>query len=406
MHRVPSALLATALLGVPAAGATTAFDAQNSYLGATGAWVVENYEGVSLSGASDATMDAVYGETRYDATAGVDTHACAGGFYDAMSRSFRLTFTDASIASGGGVYGVGLEYASQDASVVAFVTFADDSTAEYPLPTAVQFGHKYFGVASDERIRSIHICHAGDTPATFSGYFYVEQIILGDTPVAPVADVYTDEATFLADTSGHIHETFDGLPAGTYTDEEMSAFYNETDYSTTQFPDSNSVSGGTYGGNHSRRMSFTDTSITEDGGIGAAGFRYYCYDERYVAFATFADGSTEQYPIERADIGSEAFLGIVSSSPLVSVHFGDINGAPIHTNGVIRFDEVILAQAPPPDCPGDLDGDNDTDVLDFATFASNFGQSVTPGTGGDFDANGSVDVLDFAEFLADFGCSL
>jgi hypothetical protein len=58
----------------------------------------------------------------------------------------------------------------------------------------------------------------------------------------------------------------------------------------------------------------------------------------------------------------------------------------------------------PPACSGDIDGDNDTDVLDFAQFLTEFGTDVEPGTGADLNADGSVDVLDFALFVADFGC--
>ncbi len=53
---------------------------------------------------------------------------------------------------------------------------------------------------------------------------------------------------------------------------------------------------------------------------------------------------------------------------------------------------------------GDIDGDGDTDVFDFAVLASAFGTSVTPGTNEDYDENGIVDVFDFAVFIADFGC--
>ncbi len=62
--------------------------------------------------------------------------------------------------------------------------------------------------------------------------------------------------------------------------------------------------------------------------------------------------------------------------------------------------------APPPvcGCIGDIDGDCDTDVFDFAVFAGNFGQIVPPGTGGDMDGDGDVDVLDFGLFGGNFGC--
>ncbi len=59
---------------------------------------------------------------------------------------------------------------------------------------------------------------------------------------------------------------------------------------------------------------------------------------------------------------------------------------------------------PPEGCAGDLDGDLDTDVLDFALFAGSYGSSVPAGTGADFDGSGDVNVFDFAVFAGDFGC--
>ena len=60
---------------------------------------------------------------------------------------------------------------------------------------------------------------------------------------------------------------------------------------------------------------------------------------------------------------------------------------------------------PPGTCIGDLDGDNDTDVLDFGEFAASFGSTgLFPGANGDMDYDGDCDVLDFGAWAADFGC--
>ena len=66
---------------------------------------------------------------------------------------------------------------------------------------------------------------------------------------------------------------------------------------------------------------------------------------------------------------------------------------------------TVTATVVPPGCIGDLDNDNDTDVLDFSELASNFGSG--PGATrnqGDFNGDGWVDVLDFGLFAGDFGC--
>jgi hypothetical protein len=58
-------------------------------------------------------------------------------------------------------------------------------------------------------------------------------------------------------------------------------------------------------------------------------------------------------------------------------------------------------------CAGDVDGDLDCDVFDFAEQAANFGAG--PGATreqGDLTGDGFVDVFDFGELSADFGCDL
>jgi hypothetical protein len=66
---------------------------------------------------------------------------------------------------------------------------------------------------------------------------------------------------------------------------------------------------------------------------------------------------------------------------------------------------VVDYAVPAPPCPGDVDGDGDTDVFDFSVLASNFGAG--PGATqaqGDLTGDGVVDVFDFSELVSDFGC--
>jgi hypothetical protein len=53
---------------------------------------------------------------------------------------------------------------------------------------------------------------------------------------------------------------------------------------------------------------------------------------------------------------------------------------------------------------GDIDRDNDTDVLDFAIFATNFGMTGATRDDGDLDGSTLIDVFDFSLFADDFGC--
>jgi hypothetical protein len=62
---------------------------------------------------------------------------------------------------------------------------------------------------------------------------------------------------------------------------------------------------------------------------------------------------------------------------------------------------------PLPSCPGDVDGDDDTDLTDLAALLAAYGS--TPGDPNwnatcDFDADDDVDLTDLAFLLADYGC--
>ncbi|MBX3362444.1 MAG: hypothetical protein KF912_10010 [Phycisphaeraceae bacterium] len=78
------------------------------------------------------------------------------------------------------------------------------------------------------------------------------------------------------------------------------------------------------------------------------------------------------------------------------------------SNGIARWE---VCSPPPPDCPADVNGDGDLDVLDFLDFLDSFGTCgglpgpCAGGSGVDADYNGDtiVDVLDFLDFLDAFG---
>ncbi|MFM9958394.1 MAG: PKD domain-containing protein [Phycisphaerales bacterium] len=59
--------------------------------------------------------------------------------------------------------------------------------------------------------------------------------------------------------------------------------------------------------------------------------------------------------------------------------------------------------APPPACPGDLDGDNDRDTVDLVSFLGDFGTLVPPFTSSDFTGDGQVNTADLVFFLGRFG---
>ncbi|GMU83374.1 MAG: hypothetical protein AMXMBFR47_32440 [Planctomycetota bacterium] len=67
-------------------------------------------------------------------------------------------------------------------------------------------------------------------------------------------------------------------------------------------------------------------------------------------------------------------------------------------------DMVLLPDAPPPACTGDLNGDYLVDLQDLAALLGHYGtpSGASPGDG-DLDADGDVDLQDLASMLANFG---
>jgi hypothetical protein len=51
-------------------------------------------------------------------------------------------------------------------------------------------------------------------------------------------------------------------------------------------------------------------------------------------------------------------------------------------------------------CPGDLDGDEDTDLSDLGILLASWNLD----DGGDLDEDGDTDLSDLGLLLADFGC--
>ncbi|PWJ14390.1 VPLPA-CTERM sorting domain-containing protein [Jannaschia seohaensis] len=141
---------------------------------------------------SDAGMSAVRGETDFASTgfsdlhyvgqvvAGLDSAYCAG-----CNGSFRLGFTTTSLGTTQGVGGVGvtIDRNSSILSYDAFVTFGDNSTATYDLGT----GGRFFGIASDSLVQSIHVTQASGQPTTdASSGFVIDDLTIGTLAPVPL----------------------------------------------------------------------------------------------------------------------------------------------------------------------------------------------------------------------------
>jgi hypothetical protein len=107
------------------------------------------------------------------------------------------------------------------------------------------------------------------------------------------------------------------------------------------------------------------------------------------------------------------FEGVADAPPTTDVSILPSGGSPVQFSKVLdgttpNFEvtgDLTGVTIRVATCVGDLDGDADTDVFDFAIFAPSFGSTgLTPFTGGDLDGDGDVDVFDFGLFAPDFGC--
>jgi hypothetical protein len=144
----------------------------------------DSYNGPDADIFTDSAMSAVLGETDYTATGFGNTNIVLNQSLDAMycagcNGSFLLTFTSTSVGSASGVYGVSFDERNNlDMPYVATVTFGDLSTADYALPIV-----GFFGITSDELIRSIHIGLAnGGT--TMDGDFKLDDLRIAAHPDA------------------------------------------------------------------------------------------------------------------------------------------------------------------------------------------------------------------------------
>ncbi|MCA8943476.1 MAG: hypothetical protein KDB80_13010 [Planctomycetes bacterium] len=185
MHRfAPHACVAFLVL-TQLAVAQTVYTSKSAFQAAfAGPSIIENYTGIpSSSGFSipDAQMDAFFGETDYTNTGTGPNHQVFSGYYNASTPTFRLDFSNTSIAHGGGVFAAGIEYAQFGVGWNAYVTFADGSVLSIPLlTTLVLTSPAFFGVTSLTPIVSIDVGTADGTPGIVSGStMWLEEIVLG-----------------------------------------------------------------------------------------------------------------------------------------------------------------------------------------------------------------------------------
>jgi hypothetical protein len=151
---------------------------------------------------TDAHMSSVLGETRYQSTGRPASNIVFGQpdypmYCAGCNGSFLLTFDSTSIGDAGGVLGVGFDFSNSQQYLLygATVTFGDGSVRSYALPYATTGYARdtpgFFGIASPQRISSIHFGLDQGRRVDTSGSFAIDNLTLGGGTLAPVPEPAT-----------------------------------------------------------------------------------------------------------------------------------------------------------------------------------------------------------------------
>lgn len=89
-------------------------------------------------------------------------------------------------------------------------------------------------------------------------------------------------------------------------------------------------------------------------------------------------------------------------------HGGDLSPIATAPSGYTWIEEYVnsffpLTSSPSPSKPGDADGDNDVDGIDYVIWLNHYNQSVAGPTNGDFNNSGKVDGVDYVVWLSNYG---
>ena len=182
----------------------------------TDTYDVSNY---GVDAYNDAAMNAVLGQTRYTTTTfvgnnlvkgvGDQRHYCAG-----CNGSFLLDFTmTALLGPGDGVFGVGFDVFGNEtvSNYTAFVTFGDNSVANYEIPNANPGEFPFWGITDSLLIRSIHFglpgggAYPGDSTSVNNPSMALDNLTIGsmgDMSVIPLPAAFWLFATALAGLAG------------------------------------------------------------------------------------------------------------------------------------------------------------------------------------------------------------
>ncbi len=191
-------------------------------------------------------------------------------------------------------------------------------------------------------------------------------VILASALPGEAATIFSSRTAFEAATGAKITDDYEAadyrvgdvldIPAvDLHTAARMNAIFGQTRYVATgwsySYINTDSVRGSSYcsGCNGSFRLLFGNTSLTEAGGVYGVGFDVLSVSGM-TAFITFGSGATQDVAIpDELYIFPDAFFGVTSADPIVSLHVGLPGGG--SWAGPIRsatIDNLTIAAAPAP----------------------------------------------------------
>jgi hypothetical protein len=180
---------------------------------------------------------------------------------------------------------------------------------------------------------------------------------------ASAAVISDSRSSFIAGLGNYLVDTYEdpGYTTGDrfntsfldgFSNNAMNAVFDETRYTPTGFSNLNLIVGTSNhiycaGCNGSFLLDFTQTSLTQNGGLTAVGFDFG-KSSGFFANVTYANGSEANYQLNAGN----GFWGISSTLAIASIHLGLFDGAAT-TNGYLEIDNLTIGQVKVPE-PGSL----------------------------------------------------
>jgi len=179
--------------------ATTIFSDETDFRNTLAKTFVDDYESDAYQFLQNNTdMSGVHNETQYISTGSPDSNIVSDAFWGdsyycaGCNGSFLLDFTNTSLSNESGIFGVGINFLNVDRvddnagdppitipKYSAYVTFGNNVTENFSLPSGPWPETHFWGITSAEGIKSIHFGF-WDGVATQEGDFAIFDLTIGN----------------------------------------------------------------------------------------------------------------------------------------------------------------------------------------------------------------------------------